>query len=318
MKIYIACPTHVATGGTELLHQLCNQLMKLGQEAYMYYTGEYAGSPVEKRFASYHNNIALNIPDKPDVLLIVPETKVDLLYQYRRLQKAVWWLSVDNYYGAFKRKERPIKLLYHKLKNYRNQYLFRHCRHFVQSEYARLYLLKEQKVLSKDIQYLSDYINEVYIQSTMVTVEHREDNILYNPKKGYEFTKKLMEVIPEFHWIPLQNLTPDEMRNLMMRSKVYIDFGNHPGKDRIPREAALCGCCVITGLRGAAGNNFDVLIPRAYKFTDEDTQIDSIHKKITECMLHYDQCAIDFDDYRQMIRDEEERFVSNIKKIFLL
>lgn len=29
----------------------------------------------------------------------------------------------------------------------------------------------------------------------------------------------------------------------MRKAKVYIDFGFHPGKDRIPREAVMCGAC---------------------------------------------------------------------------
>jgi len=43
--------------------------------------------------------------------------------------------------------------------------------------------------------------------------------------------------------------------------KLYVDFGKHPGKDRMPREAAVHGCCIITGRRGAAGNPFDIPIP---------------------------------------------------------
>ena len=47
-------------------------------------------------------------------------------------------------------------------------------------------------------------------------------------------------------------MTPEQVVDLMSESKVYIDFGNHPGKDRIPREAVINGCCVITGVRGSA------------------------------------------------------------------
>jgi len=46
---------------------------------------------------------------------------------------------------------------------------------------------------------------------------------------------------------------------------MYIDFGTHPGKDRIPREAALRNCIVLTNRNGAADNNVDVPIPNEYK-----------------------------------------------------
>ena len=41
--------------------------------------------------------------------------------------------------------------------------------------------------------------------------------------------------------------------------QVYIDFGHHPGQDRLPREAVQCGCVVITGTRGS-GNQINTYI----------------------------------------------------------
>ena len=32
-----------------------------------------------------------------------------------------------------------------------------------------------------------------------------------------------------------------------MHPKLYIDFGGFPGKDRLPREAVMHDCCIITG-----------------------------------------------------------------------
>ena len=49
------------------------------------------------------------------------------------------------------------------------------------------------------------------------------------------------------------------------RGQVYIDFGHHPGQDRLPREAAACGCLVVTGTRGSAGFHADVPLPPALK-----------------------------------------------------
>lgn len=51
----------------------------------------------------------------------------------------------------------------------------------------------------------------------------------------------------------------------MDESMIYIDFGEHPGKDRIPREAAMRDLIVITGRDGAAVNDVDVSIPKKYK-----------------------------------------------------
>ncbi len=38
----------------------------------------------------------------------------------------------------------------------------------------------------------------------------------------------------------------------MRKAKLYIDFGYHPGKERMPREACLLDCCLIIGKDGSA------------------------------------------------------------------
>lgn len=58
-----------------------------------------------------------------------------------------------------------------------------------------------------------------------------------------------MKKARELNFKPIINMTRDEVIRELQRAKVYIDFGNHPGKDRIPREAAILGCCAIVGKR---------------------------------------------------------------------
>ena len=74
---------------------------------------------------------------------------------------------------------------------------------------------------------------------------------LFNPIKGIDKTLEFIKKSDaRIKWRALKGLTPEQMREVMLQSKVYIDFGNHPGKDRIPREAATCGCCVLTNKNG--------------------------------------------------------------------
>lgn len=317
-KIYIISPTHVATGGTELLQQLCYYLNKFGKKCFMYYTEKYLGSPVEKRFTSYSNPIANAVEDESENIVIVPETRIDSIKKYNNAQIYIWWLSVDNYYGSGRKKvDLPHKVVYY-FRDARNMKIFRNCQHLVQSEYAKLYLCHEKGVKKDRIQVLSDYLNQMYLVRAISEEVQRENNILYNPKKGFEFTKLLIKEIHEYNWVPLENLTPVEIQNLLQRSKVYIDFGNHPGKDRIPREAAISGCCVITGKRGAAGNNIDVPIKPDYKFGDTKDNIEAIHTLVIECMEKYNEKSKDFFDYRRSIIKEEYIFCNTVKDIFKL
>ena len=144
---------------------------------------------------------------------------------------------------------------------------------------------KERQISPNSIFRLSDFISSTFFDGIETETIIRKNIVLYNPKKGVEFTQKIMDTCPEFEWIALQNMSHEEMKQTMLTSKVYIDFGNHPGKDRIPREAALCGCCVITGKRGSAKNDVDVKIPPSYKFDDNNENLFLIKRKIQNCLI---------------------------------
>ncbi|MFC3399285.1 hypothetical protein ACFOEP_12765 [Microbacterium amylolyticum] len=60
-------------------------------------------------------------------------------------------------------------------------------------------------------------------------------------------------------------MTGDEVADALRTSLVYLDLGTHPGKDRMPREAAALGAIVLVANRGAAANGVDVPIPSVHK-----------------------------------------------------
>ena len=219
-KVFIVSPANVATGGTELLQQLCACLNGMSITSFMIYTEEYYNSAVQTRFAKYKNPVTTVEKISTDDIVVIPETRIDLIPKFRKYKLYIWWLSVDNYYGA---KRLPVDIahkVYYAIKDCRNLFVFHKCQHLVQSEYARQFLINEKGVDETSIQYLSDYLNHTYLDE-VANAEgvNRENNILYNPKKGIEFTKILMGDIKEYNWIPLQGFTPEEMRNVMLRSK---------------------------------------------------------------------------------------------------
>lgn len=312
--IYVMSSTGVATGGTELLQQLCYSLNKLHIDAKMYYTEQYLGSNVEKKFEPYyHNAYVMEIEDKEENILVIPETLYAYVFKnkrkYKKIKRYLWWLSVDNYMSPynsnFKAKVRDFILA---------KSIFSKGIHLVQSEYARLYIQKKYSIDKDKVLYLSDYLNKDYFVTSAEVP--KKDVILYNPRKGYEFTSKLKEYITEYQWVPLCNLTNTEMRALLTTSKVYVDFGNHPGKDRIPREACVSGCCIITGRRGAANNPVDIPILDEFKFEDSVENFQAIRDKITQCMVDFVNESKKFDSYRERTKQEEKFFEQDVRKIF--
>lgn len=315
--IYILSSTHAATGGTELLQQLCFQLNNNGIPAVMFYTEKYEESKVQLKFEKmYRNPFTNHIED--EAVAVVPETEIDSFQKIKRefSKIYIWWLSVDNYYASGRNKTNIIRDAYRNVKHFRNIKLFKMAYHCVQSEYARLYLTKEIGIVESRIFYLSDYINEDYLKEKNISLSKKENIILYNPKKGYEFTQKLIKMIPEYEWVALINMSNSDMVDAFSRAKLYVDFGNHPGKDRIPREAAVFMCCIITGKKGSANNSVDVPINEKYKFNENDDDIILIKDCVRVLMSDFDKQIEDYSQYREMIYNEKNVFINDALKIF--
>lgn len=353
-RVVVACPAYAVTGGPELLHQLCFTLRKQGIDSIMYYTDvkNPASYKVSEAYQCYKNPYIVAYEDSADDILVVPETMLALLQAFPKSRKVFWWLSVDNFYrGNVTFLERVIRKIYREVlhKEIGDPFDFIHPEknpetysykfitklyqkkkdmlksalldqndiwHLNQSYYSMDYC-KRIHIAPQKIKYLSDYINADFIKKAAETdYSRKEDIILYNPNKGFQITKKIIEQASDLQWIPLVGLSRSEMIALLQRSKLYIDFGNHPGKDRIPREAAICGCCVITGKRGAAAYRKDVPIPEQYKFEDDDTAIPAIVDEIHDILQNYDRKIQDFSEYRKFIQSEELQFAKDVKSVF--
>lgn len=315
-RVYVPCPASHATGGTELLHQFVHALRNMGIEAYIFYYRIKDGvDPIHTQFKKYVNDFATEIVDAPENILVVPETRTEYLFQFQQLRKVIWWLSVDFFYDA---SDVDFVSTWKKRLGITPRFNIRHPErlkvdlHLVQSQYAAVHL-EEHGIFN--FHYLSDYLNAAFLSQD--TPENGQRNrVLYNPKKGFEFTQKLIRESPELEWFALINLSPAQVAEVCRTSKVYIDFGHHPGKDRFPREAAISGCCIITGKRGAAGYEEDVPIPAQYKFDDNDAQVPAIINRIKYCMDHFDETRHHFDHYRTVIRGQEAAFNNDLKEIF--
>jgi len=320
--IYVGCPAFFKTGGTELAHQLVFELVNLGADArilyYDYHNGEESINPAFLKYVETFETLE-NVIDSNDNVIIQPEVFPQLLDSFQNMQKAVWWMSVDNFqrtdgfFNCVKTFGFDNALeLYKSGKIPLREYMFSNDTiHFYQSEYARMYLISKG-IDENHIYPLSDYINSSFFEQDHNSA--KEDIVLYNPKKGLEFTEKLISKSNGFlNWFPIENMSTEDVAYLLSRSKVYVDFGNHPGKDRFPREACVSGCCIITGKRGSANNDVDLPISEEYKFEDKDDNIDAIIHKIAICLRDYDKECVKFENYRNTIKKEYDKFVTEVK-----
>lgn len=339
-KIYVHTPNGIATGGVELIHQLVSFLRDNGLDAYCILFGN-GKHEIHSEYSKYNviQGEEKDIIDSPSNIEVYTETMGKaLLSNHRSTQKFFWWLSVDNYYSGHKTysmtlgdvfhwdKKEFKYLLKHYLKmllrgknEYKNKIALSDFRDRgiifgYQSEYIHNHLT--HRGITK-IAPLMDYINTDYVTDVNIAKE-REDIVLYNPNKGFEYTKRIIEYAPEIRWVALHGFTREQMIDTIRTAKVYIDFGNHPGKDRLPRECALNGCCIITGKRGSAYFQQDVDIPKEYKFDEKRAKIENIVLKIKSTLENYSDATKDFEHYRKKIRNEKKEFEQQIRDLFNL
>ncbi len=322
LKIFVPAPADLVTGGVELLHQLVDEINNHGGDAYIVYSR--VGAVIQSDYRKYNIKLADKVEDNPHNVVILNET-ADLMrvFDIKYARIVLWWLSVDNFFIYYRKKISLFDLLRFDKKIFREEFFRRLKRFFLrktfslkvlrkhprivlnayQSEYAKEFLIRNKFTTLFS---LSDYINVEYLGNG--DLYKKEDWIAYNPKKGYEFTKRLIANAPNLNWRPIMGLDRDGVIDILKRCKLYIDFGNHPGKDRLPREAAACNCIIITGIRGAGYYYNDIPIPECYKINQYKVDINSVISKLKELIYSYDNCINDFQNYRDKIKNEKRSF----------
>lgn len=330
-KVFVYCPATVVTGGAELLHQLVHVLNNNNIDAYIVYYDGLSAIPTE--YEKYNLKVCLQIEDLYENIIVIHEGIFNKIININKAQIITWWLSVDNFFYCAKRylklneyiKWSPSyailiflfrmkKLLIDGENYFKGNLSFNDLKRIpaincYQSEYAHNFLLNNG---FSEILPLSDFINTEL--SAIDMDKERKNNILYNPKKGLKFTKRLIKLAPQLNWIPLTNMTRKELLDIFKTSKIYIDFGYHPGKDRLPREAAINDCCILTNKKGSAHFFEDVAIYDNYKFKKFNPE--KILKQIEEILTDYNSHIGNFAFYKHQIRQEEQLFTSQVLKIF--
>lgn len=323
-KVQVVCPGNAMTAGPEALHQLVAQIHELGQRAEIVY------HPFDRSFdtpAPYrrHGAPVGRYAPEPGTLIVFPEIFTTLALRAAPADAAIWWMSVNNFTG-----ERYANPLRDRLRYWKYTLKGRvplggvralaHLRHFAQSDYAREFLARHGIASEPLSDPIPVYTEPAYLAALpqRLAGAHREDAILYNPTKGAPITAGLMAACPRWRFRPLRGLDRDQLAEAFLGAKLYIDFGHHPGKDRLPREAALHGCCVVTARHGSAANAVDVPIPERFKLDVKGPGFErGFEGAAAEVMADFGTVTREFDAYRAVIAREPEVFRGQVRDAFV-
>ena len=311
--IYIVSPPKFATGGVELLHQLGRNLENSGLTVFMYYYPGTSGDPVHPNYKEYGLNRTGHIEDEPGNWIIVPEIMTQLLHRFRYLHKAIWWLSVDNHFWHL---PLPLNVVNYAIYRFtgRQRYigfdnrLLKIPLHLVQSSYAYEFISNKG---SKEVQFLTDYLHSTFLKEAGQN-HTKFQRVAYNPNKGKAFTRRLVRSMPDVEFVALRGMSREKMVETLKGCMLYIDFGNHPGKDRIPREAAILGCCLLVSRHGSAGYMDDMPISEKYKLPMNRKVV---AEAIRNTLNNYHMLLPEFNDYVQCILKQEERYCQEVSRL---
>ena len=78
--------------------------------------------------------------------------------------------------------------------------------------------------------------------------------------------KQIIMSNTDIKFVPLIDYGINELIEILLKSKIYVDFGFHPGVDHLPREAAILKNCIITNKEGSANYQDAVSINENFKF----------------------------------------------------
>lgn len=333
--VYIYDSSHKSTGGAESLHQLAENLINKGIKTYIYY--EIKRNDIKKELSQYKISITDSIIDDKNNLLVVPEVSTEILYKYKNIKKCIWWLSLDNYLFQFpkhnarriisvrnfpgflklpliiyiffksKKKEDPIK-------NFKE---LSEIWHLYNCEYAKNFIVKEG-VKDDKMHYLCGPITVE--KDEKLILNQKEKMVIYNTYKGKKYISKIIklstEKIQDVKFVPIEKLTKKQVFEYMSKAILYMDFGYFPGPERMPREAVVYNCNILVGLIGSTRNEIDIPIPVEYKFEMTKKNVDKIVDKIRIMVDKPESFFDDFNYYRKIVRNQQERFATDIESVF--
>lgn len=311
-RVLVVCPGGAMTAGPEAIHQLVSDLVRVGQHAAVLYY------PFDRRFETpvpyqkYGVNVAL-YEDLEGDLIVFPEIFTTLALKVKKAKAGIWWMSVNNYtcirYGnPLRDKFRYFKNLIRGKRPLFGLRVLKPLLHFAQSDYAKQFLLSHQIESLPLSDPIPVYTSKEYLDKLKTRLEkaQRDNVILFNPHKGAKITSKLMMAYPDWVFKPLKGYNREQLAEIFLSSKIYMDFGHHPGKDRLTREAAIHGCGVITGIYGSASNSIDLSFPNKYKLNDRELYfVRNFGMIANNLFTNFEQASGDFSTYREIISQEQ-------------
>lgn len=256
-----------------------------------------------------------------------------------RYQIAIWWLSVNNNKGRFDTQQFSTRndILHLVQSTYARDYVSSKISQGTNNNRGKVSTSSGDgrgagnvMMLTEFIPYSSPSFSPKIPNEEDKTQEVARDlDVVYNTAKGMHYTDEIIRRAcgkkaktnatdgsvcgGGIKFNPIgkgeggrERMTGEEVVALLKRSKVYIDFGPHPGMDRLPREAALAGCVVVTNREGAANFTEDVPLPAEFKLGGK-FDVDKVSSLLKDICNNHAKYADKMKPYQKWILGQEKQ-----------
>ncbi len=292
--IYFFSPFH-RTGGPENTHFTCsiiNQMVGQVVAKIIYITPSPGNASLYPEIPYLEFGTLGDVVDLPTNFIILPE-----IYHVEKTRRdtglvnciyVVWWQSFINACTNFVLSNYHIPGIMHAFHSY--------------YEYA---MVRPQLNQGQKYFLLTDFIADDYTcLDTQSFVPEKEPLVCFNGHKDSMSAKLCQEANIPF--VEIRDMSREQVNRVLKRCMVYVDMGSHPGKDHMPREAAMYGCVVVTNKCGSAAYMEDVPIQEKVAF--ESDLVPLVEKILNNYLAFYDGQKT----YRQTIKQEKAIAKSNI------
>lgn len=194
-----------------------------------------------------------------------------------------------------------------------------------QSKYAMDFLSHVLRIDKRKILILREPVEEDYLSIDLHWAMRRKlDVVSFNARKAFDIAYKIARRIERYgiKVVPLKNIGKSGMIKVLSASKVFIDIGHHPGKDRPAREAAALGNIVLVNRSGGYYFYEDMPIPEEYavycrSLTCKEINIASLAEYIIEIVENHQTHFEKFKPFVEYVRLIEPKLYLEDLKLFV-
>jgi len=136
--------------------------------------------------------------------------------------------------------------------------------------------------------------------------------VVYNGAKGRWKLQELQPLLPEAEFRALENMTYNQVCESLAEASLYVELGHLPGRDRLPREAALAGTPTVMLARGAGFCWDDFPIGEKYRIPYTTDWAQRMAPVIREALADPSEISNTQLSFREWVEGEKQRYSESI------